>query len=177
MFGLAIGDALGAPVEGLSGDLIRSLSPVEELIKNPSGKTLFYTDDTQVEIGVAECLVQCGEIREQELCAAFAANYDPRRGYGRGARRVIEAMAAGDDWRALAESLFPGGSFGNGAAMRVAPVGLLFCDDLDRVAAEAERSARPTHVHPLGIDGARLIAIAVALALRGGPFNSGSIWA
>ncbi len=171
LFGLAIGDALGAPLEGLDGDLIRSIGPVSELVKNPSGGTLFYTDDTQMTIGVAETLVRCGEIREKELCAAFAENYDPERGYGQGARRVIEAMATGGDWQELAGSLFPGGSYGNGAAMRVAPVGLLFCDELERVAAEAEASARPTHVHPLGIDGARLIALAVALALRGGAFH------
>ncbi len=171
LFGLAVGDALGAPVEGLGGDLIRSMGPAGELVKNPSGGTLYYTDDTQMTIGVAETLVECGEIREEELCAAFAENYDPARGYGQGARRVIEAMATGDDWRELAGSLFPGGSYGNGAAMRVAPVGLLFCDDLQRVATEAERSSMPTHVHPLGVDGARLIAIAVALAMRGGHFN------
>ncbi len=171
LFGLAIGDALGAPVEGLGGDLIYSMGPASELVKNPSGGTLFYTDDTQMTIGVAETLVQCGEIREHELCLAFAENYNPARGYGQGARRVIEAMATGDDRRELAGSLFPGGSFGNGAAMRVAPVGLLFCDDLERVASEAEKSSRPTHVHPLGIDGARLIAIAVALAMRDGLFN------
>lgn len=171
LLGLAIGDALGAPVEGLGEDLIHSMAPVSELVNNPSGGTLFYTDDTQMTIGVAETLVRCGEIREQELCSAFARNYDPARGYGQGARRVIEAMATGDNWQELAATLFPGGSYGNGAAMRVAPVGLLFCDDLERVAAEAEESARPTHVHPLGIDGARLIALAVALALRGGPFD------
>jgi poly(ADP-ribose) glycohydrolase ARH3 len=171
LFGLAIGDALGAPVEGLGGDLIRSMGPADKLVTNPSGGTLYYTDDTQMTIGVAETLVDCGEIREKKLCAAFAENYDPNRGYGQGARRVIEAMAAGDDYRELAGSLFPGGSYGNGAAMRVAPVGLLFCDDLERVATEAERSSKPTHVHPLGIDGARLIALSVALALRGGPFR------
>ena len=134
LFGLAVGDALGAPVEGLGGDLIHSMGPAGELVKNPSGGTLYYTDDTQMTIGVAETLVECGEIRVKELCAAFAENYDPARGYGQGARRVIEAMATGDDWRELAGSLFPGGSYGNGAAMRVAPVGLLFCDDLERVA-------------------------------------------
>lgn len=47
LMGLAIGDALGAPVEGLSGDLIRATGPIEEWITNPSGKTLYYTDDTQ----------------------------------------------------------------------------------------------------------------------------------
>ena len=43
------------------------------------------------------------------------------RGYGRGARAVLDAMEAGEDYRQVAERHFPGGSFGNGAAMRVAP--------------------------------------------------------
>jgi poly(ADP-ribose) glycohydrolase ARH3 len=55
--------------------------------------------------------------------------------------------------------------------MRAAPVGLLFCDDLDRVMEEARLSALPTHVHPLGIEGAQLLAVAVALAARGSPFD------
>ena len=50
--------------------------------------------------------------------------------------------------------------------MRVAPVGLTFYDDLDSVAKQAELSAIPTHTHPLAIDGARLMALAVALAVR-----------
>lgn len=76
--------------------------------------------------------------------------------------------ATEEDWERIADTVFPGGSLGNGAAMRVAPVGLLFRDDLDRVAAEAERSARPTHRHPVGVDGAGVLALAVALAVRSG---------
>jgi poly(ADP-ribose) glycohydrolase ARH3 len=117
-------------------------------------------------IGVAETLVEHDHIVEDALCQAFTQNYHPDRAYGQGARRVLEAMARGEDWRELARTQFPGGSLGNGAAMRVAPVGLLFCDNLDRVAEEARFSALPTHVHPLGIEGAQLLAIAVALAVR-----------
>jgi poly(ADP-ribose) glycohydrolase ARH3 len=73
-------------------------------------------------------------------------------------------MVDGRDHRHLAENYFPGGSFGNGAAMRVAPVGILFRDDPHSVWEEAHRSALPTHVHPLGIEGAQLTALAVALA-------------
>ena len=68
---------------------------------------------------------------------------------------VIEAIAEGGDWRRIAASHFPGGSLGNGAAMRVAPIGLLFNHDLDRVMVEARLSALPTHIHPLGIEGAQ----------------------
>jgi poly(ADP-ribose) glycohydrolase ARH3 len=80
-------------------------------------------------------------------------------------------MATGGDWRRLAETIFPGGSLGNGAAMRAAPVGLLFHDNLEKVAEQAAITARPTHVHPIGIEGAQLIALAVALATRGEPFE------
>src|SRR5262249_47347790 len=60
----------------------------------------------------------------------------------------------------------PGGSFGNGAAMRVAPVGLMFHHDIGRLWEEAKLSALPTHTHPLGIEGAQLLALAVGLAVR-----------
>jgi poly(ADP-ribose) glycohydrolase ARH3 len=168
LIGLAVGDALGAPFEGLFADMIDRMGPPAAIVADPSRETLFYTDDTQMAIGLAETLVAHGEIREDALRAAFLANYDPARGYGPGARRILGAMAAGDDDRDLARRIFPGGSLGNGAAMRAAPVGLLFCDDLDLVAEQARLSALPTHVHPIGVDGARLIALAVALAMRAG---------
>src|SRR5260221_4101343 len=75
-------------------------------------------------------------------------------------------MEDGKDYRAVAEKHFPGGSYGNGAAMRVAPVGLLFRDDRPRLWEQARLSALPTHVHPLGIEGAQILALAVALATR-----------
>ena len=50
--------------------------------------------------------------------------------------------------------------------MRVAPVGLLFCDDPDAVWGQARLSALPTHRHPIGIEAAQVMALAVALATR-----------
>ena len=168
LLGLAVGDAVGAPYEGLSADnLFWGYGPAADLVANAGQEPLLYTDDTEMMVGVAETLAEHGRVVEGPLCRAFAANYHPERGYGRGARLVIEAMAEGGDWRAVAASHFPGGSFGNGAAMRVAPVGLLFHDDLDRVWEQARLSALPTHVHPLGIEGAQLLALGVALCLRG----------
>jgi poly(ADP-ribose) glycohydrolase ARH3 len=172
LLGQAVGDGLGAPYEGMPADnLYWGYGPISEIIKNPTGATLHYTDDTQMMIGVAETLVEHGRIVEEALCIAFAGNYNPQRGYGRGARRILEAMIAGRPWRELTQTLFPGGSFGNGAAMRAAPIGLLFCHDLDRVVQEARLSALPTHVHPLGIEGAQLFALAVALAARTARFE------
>src|SRR5262245_34601519 len=166
LFGLAVGDALGGKFEAQSAEAIRARFPtVESLIAYPQDE-IWYTDDTQMAIGVAEALIERGEIIEESLCRAFVANYLPSRGYGRGARAVLDAMEDGREYRAVAEQHFPGGSYGNGAAMRVAPVGLLFADDKRRLWEQARLSALPTHVHPLGIEGAQLLALAVALATR-----------
>jgi len=172
LLGLAVGDALGAPYEGLPPDFVYWMwGPVRDLLDRPDPEPLRYTDDTQMMIGVAEALAAHGEIQADDLMRRFTANYDPERGYGSGARKLLECAADGGDWRGLADTVFPGGSYGNGAAMRVAPVGLLFANDLDRVAAQARLSALPTHRHPLGVEGAVLLAVAVALAAEGPPFD------
>jgi len=166
LLGLAIGDALGGKFEAQSAEGIRARFPtVESLIQYPQ-EEIWYTDDTQMALGVAETLIEHGRIIEDKLCQAFVANYVPSRGYGRGARAVLEAMDAGEDYRHTAMWYFPGGSYGNGAAMRVAPVGLLFRDDPVRLKEQARLSSLPTHLHPLGIEGAVLLAMAVGLAAQ-----------
>lgn len=171
LLGLAVGDALGAPFESLPADVIFHDfgGPRAIVDRPPVDGPLVYTDDTQMTIGVAETLIAHGRIDQEALAAAFLDNYQPDRGYGPGARRLLELMGTGGDWRTAAQTMFPGGSLGNGAAMRAAPVGLLFHDDPDRAWHEAGESALPTHTHPIGIEGARLVALAVALAVRGGP--------
>ncbi|MCO6042485.1 ADP-ribosylglycohydrolase family protein [Aeoliella sp. ICT_H6.2] len=165
LLGLAVGDALGAHFEGQpTAFMERKYNSARQLLHSPPPGEIWYTDDTQMAIGIAETLVRCGRIENSVLCERFAENYLPQRGYGRGARYVLEAMRAGHDHQYLAETLFPGGSFGNGAAMRVAPVGLMFRDDHPTVWREAHASSLPTHVHPLGIEGAQVLALAVALA-------------
>ena len=164
LLGLAVGDALGAHFEGRSPEgIAQKYLRSQDLIDSPPYGELWYTDDTQMTIGVCETLIAHGEIDQAELARRFAENFEPNRGYGRSAQLVLEAMRAGDDHRLLAETLLPGGSFGNGAAMRVAPIGLAFRDDLTKVWEQARLSALPTHLHPLGIEGAQLLALAVAL--------------
>lgn len=172
VLGLAVGDTLGAEFEGRSPESIAHRYQLpHQLIHSPPPGLLSYTDDTQLAIGVAETLVACGRIDELELRRRFAENFEPTRGYGRGARKVIEAMRSGIDHVSLAETCFPGGSFGNGAAMRSAPIGLAFRHDLQLLWEQARLASLPTHVHPLGIEGAQLIAMSVALACNMGEFN------
>jgi len=178
LLGLAVADALGSPFEGLDAyGIYSAFGSARRIVARPPVAALTYTDDTQMTIAVAETLLRDGRVDPDRLMAAFVENYDPGRGYGQGARRVLEAAGTGGDWRELSRSQFPGGSLGNGAAMRVAPVGLAFRHDPDRVMDEARLSALPTHQHPVGIEGAQLIALAVALASRAESFDRAAFYA
>lgn len=130
-----------------------------------------YTDDTAMTIGVAESLIAARGFDADHMARTFARHYaaEPWRGYGFGPPLIFKMMRDGTPWRDAAQRLYPGGSFGNGSAMRVAPVGLLFCDDLAKVAEVARQSSRITHTHPMGADGAALQACAVALAVQAQP--------
>jgi poly(ADP-ribose) glycohydrolase ARH3 len=177
MLGHAVGDGLGAPFEGLdSNSIFSGFGRAADIVAKPPVDILYYTDDTHMSLAVAEVLCDHGSIDEGALIEAFARNYDPKRGYGQGMRRLLEAAILGEPWQDLAANLFPGGSYGNGGAMRVAPVGLFFHDDLDRVWSEAGRSAAVTHRHALGIKGAQLFALAIALATRGEGADREAFW-
>jgi ADP-ribosylglycohydrolase len=81
--------------------------------------------------------------------------------------RLLPAIRSRIHWSKAARTLFGGqGSFGNGAAMRVAPLGAYFADDLDALTDAAARSAAVTHAHPEGIAGAVAVAAAAAWATR-----------
>jgi ADP-ribosylglycohydrolase len=106
-----------------------------------------------------------GSIDQDALAAAFAERCEPYRGYGSGAVVLLHRVRTGLPWRIAAGELFGGeGSCGNGAAMRVAPLGAYFADDLPRAATEAARSAEVTHAHPEGIAGAVAVAVAASIA-------------
>lgn len=177
--GLTIGDAFGAPFEGLDAlTITRSFGSPHNILERPPVDALYYTDDTQMTLGVTQILIEHGRIEADALARRFGENFQPDRGYGAAAYDLLMAVRDGADWRALSRSQFGGqGSFGNGAAMRVAPVGLAFSNDPDRVWVEAGRSADITHTHPLGIEGAQLLAIAVALMARPfAPFDRSSFF-
>ncbi|MCF2527262.1 ADP-ribosylglycohydrolase family protein [Yinghuangia soli] len=131
-----------------------------------------WTDDTEMACAVyAELAVQ-GHIDQDRLAASFARHHDFDRGYGPTVNRMLRLIRKGRPWRELAAEPFEGtGSWGNGAAMRVAPLGAWFADDPARAAREAAASAAVTHQHPEGIAGAVAVAAATALACRPGPVD------
>jgi poly(ADP-ribose) glycohydrolase ARH3 len=145
----------------------RSIPTVLEMVDARLGRGT-YTDDTQMTIAVAESLLRCDVVDPDDLARAFRAHYDPARGYGAGPMRLFELWEQGESVEVAARRMFGGqGSLGNGAAMRVAPVAVRFADDEVLLATQASRSARVTHTHPVGVDGAVVQAAAVAAALDG----------
>jgi poly(ADP-ribose) glycohydrolase ARH3 len=164
--GVVVGDALGAPFEGHPG--VVPAERIADLERN--GVVLRFTDDTAMTVALAESLLAAGGLDQDRLAATFAQHYlrEPDRGYGAGTARLLADLAAGADWRPAAAGQFGGqGSFGNGAAMRVAPVAVhAAAGGLRRVAELARRSAVVTHTHPAAVDGAVAQATAIALALE-----------
>jgi poly(ADP-ribose) glycohydrolase ARH3 len=73
LLGLAVGDALGGKFEAQSADAVRARFPTAEALIGYPQEEIWYTDDTQMAIGVAEDLVVVGEIVEERLCQAFVA--------------------------------------------------------------------------------------------------------
>jgi len=129
----------------------------------------FRTDDSEMAISVVESLKLYGYIHQDALARRFAWRYErePDRGYGSMTRAQLNEITRGGDWRQGAANAFGGqGSMGNGGAMRVAPVGGYFSDDLKRVVEEARASALVTHTHPEGVAGTIAVAIAAAMAWR-----------
>ena len=125
-------------------------------------------------LSIVEVLKTYGHIEQDALAQAFARRYqeEPYRGYGGGAARLLHQVAAGSDWRTVSPALFGSGSYGNGAAMRVAPLGGFFYRDLQQVIKETQLSAVITHAHPEGQAGAIAVAVAAAIATNT-PYPSG----
>ena len=167
LVGAVVGDALGAPLEGHRGPV-----PPQRLayLDGDDGHALGYTDDTVMTMAVAESLLDCARLDQDRLARRFAAAFErePGRGYGAGTAHLLRRLSAGARWQVEAPAQFGGaGSFGNGAAMRVAPVALHAAGDLLSAADLARRSAAVTHTHAAAVEGAAAQAVAVALALAG----------
>ena len=166
LLGLAVGDAFGSMLDGYGAELARRAAKRLISMKRPWR----WTDDTAMALSIVEQLEHAGSIDPDALAAAFARRFaaEPNRGYGAGAYHLLSRIALGASWRDETRNLFRGaGSYGNGAAMRAAPIGAYFAPDLERVRAEALRSAEPTHAHPDGAAGAVAVATAAALARSG----------
>lgn len=159
LVGSALGDAIGNSFESLQ-------IPETQKLEDFSGK---WSDDTHMMIGVTESLIENEGFDAKHMALTFIKNYEqePWRGYGPGPPRVFKLIQSGVPWNVAATKLFGGrGSYGNGAAMRVAPIGLLFHTNPRQLRAKAYSQSKITHTHRLAKEGAALQAYAIALAVK-----------
>ena len=143
MLGAIAGDVIGSVFEGW---------PTKTLDFPLFSDRSRFTDDTVLTVAIAHAILE-GEDYGAAL-RDFGRRY-PYSGYG----------GSFYDWL-KSEEPEPYGSWGNGSAMRVSPVGFAF-DSVEDVLEEAAKTAAPTHNHPEGIKGAQAVALAIFLARRG----------
>jgi ADP-ribosyl-[dinitrogen reductase] hydrolase len=139
--GTAIGDALGMPVEGQPYEKIKEKYGRLENYVSAAGHKWFdgqplgsWTDDTQLTVSVAEGLIEAGcldlDVQVKHHVKAYKTHTS---GWGRTTREAIERLANGVHWRESGlyssteadegvKKLAVRG-FGNGVAMKAAPIG------------------------------------------------------
>ncbi|MBM9507825.1 ADP-ribosylglycohydrolase family protein [Actinacidiphila acididurans] len=172
LYGLAFGDAFG---DRWFGILRREGTAALEARTVPPEPLWRWSDDTaQALVLVRELAEGGGAVDQDRLALRFAAAYaeDTHRGYGASMHDVLRRIGAGEPWRDVVAGQFGGqGSWGNGAAMRAAPLGAWHAADLDVAAEQAALQGAVSHHHPEAVTGAVAVALAAALATRsrGGP--------
>jgi ADP-ribosylglycohydrolase len=170
LLGLALGDALGRPVEFLSLDEIRkrhgSLG-----VREPEGP-LVPTEDTSLSLAVAEALVGAGAEGPEALMDAIVREFlrwrREVRDEDRPGATCLEAtarLAAGTRWTEAGLSW----SKGSGAVMRAAPVGFFFASYPLLLREVSRAIARVTHGHPTAQAAAVAVAVAAKEAADGAP--------
>ncbi|CAL1279246.1 unnamed protein product [Larinioides sclopetarius] len=174
MIGSLIGDCLGAPFEF---DPPRTSKIVLEnhlsnLLNGGSIQIFPFTDDTCMTLSVARSLIKYKKVNSKDLAKRFVDEYfkEPQRGYGMHVVDVFEASKETnfkDIFLPAKKQFSSSGSYGNGAAMRIAPIALFGHYKTDKyLKRDVEECSRITHHHPNGYNGAILQCLAVKAALK-----------
>ncbi len=163
ILGLAVGDALGMPVEFRSAqELKKRYGRVTEMMDGERLKAGQFTDDTLMTVATLESILAQKRVDPEDLARRFLAWYESGdlRGIGGTTRQALLALKYGKTWRQSGlKSKF---AAGNGTAMRIAPVGLLHWNDPDALRADCEAASLITHRNSEAVAGSRAVAFAVA---------------
>ncbi len=178
LLGVAVGDALGMPVEGYSAEEIESkFGRVKDMMPAPEGHFHSglaagqFTDDTEETLLLAESMIEASGFSAERFAdklmswgSLWTLDEKLSRGVGFTTRSSVESMLAGTSWKESGLTIPTCGS-----AMRAAPIGLLYRCDLSLVGRYADLQSIPTHCGPAARAGAIAVAVGVALCLQGFP--------
>jgi ADP-ribosyl-[dinitrogen reductase] hydrolase len=173
LLGLAIGDALGAPLEGLTAQQIKThygrvknyVDGVQAWKRKPYRWRLrgLYSDDTQQALALCDVLLDYRRIEPERLAELYLALATPKgsfvgahRGIGRSFRQVLIELERGVSPRRSGQT-----TAGIGAAMRIAPIPLYFGDDRDSMFESVMAASIMTHRDVRSLSGALLVAHAI----------------
>ena len=165
MVGAVLGDCLGAPVEctywsGITKKAVRKRFDAykekgsNQVLESTNQSLMRYTDDTAMARQVAFSLIENNGLEVTDLAKRFVDEYkkEPRRGYGQSVGEVFRKLeltnfsTENEVFKPASEQFDGSGSYGNGAPMRVHPIGL-FGKSMLEVERMAEKQAKLTHAH------------------------------
>ena len=168
LIGQCLGDALGFLVEGFPSDECEAYvsGEMQSWFDGEMGGCTFgqYTDDSQLARELIQSIVATHRFDPSDYADRIASIFREDRIVGRGLATHNAAMRLVDgvSWE---ESGTPAPQAGNGSAMRAAPIGLFFFDDLPQLISAARDQGTITHLDSRCSAGSAAIAGAVALAL------------
>ncbi len=171
LVGLAVGDALGAPVEGAAP---HSFAPVQDMRHDPESGLApgEWTDDTAMALCLAMSLIECGGSDPRDQMDRYLRWHE--EGYLSATGRSIgignTVFGALQRYREGGEPL--GGltdpfTAGNGSLMRLAPVPMAWAHDFGQCVEHAALSSRTTHGATEAVDACRFYAGLIHGALNG----------
>ena len=167
LIGEGVGDALGMPFETKKSDDPELLAwdgrylPSEFHQLNPGQ----WTDDTMMAKLITESLFLCGGFYPRDIADRYRhwLINGAKRGMGKTTQAALENLDRGVPWCKSGID----GSEGNGTAMRSAPIGAFYHEDLYTTAEFARIDARITHRSREAEEGSAAVSVAVALLLNG----------
>lgn len=171
MFGLAIGDSLGLPIQFLQRD---TYVPISDYRAGGSFNTVEgeYSDDTAMALCLTDSLINCQEHNAKDQLDRYLLWLN--EGY------MSTRTKAFDIGNTVYESLmhyektgititpFNTENYsGNGSLMRLAPVVLFYANDIHNAVYYAGESSKTTHASPIAIDACRYLAYVLVKLFKG----------
>ena len=167
--GLAIGDALGAPVEFMSPGTFRAVTGYRSggAFNLNAGQ---YTDDTSMALCLADSLISLGNVDPKDQIERYVRWYTHGENsstgecfdIGVGTAKALQRYISNGDPLAGAKN-----AEGNGSIMRLAPVAIRFWFDEEISRINGERSARTTHGSEVAIDCTGFLAKVLTKMIQG----------
>ena len=158
LLGCAVGDAPGAPFEGVWS---RSIPDVDSLLAGfvefegyPLGQ---YTDDTQLSVATVRAILKSGDVVPGEIACSLTRLWKRSSviGPGGACTRAAHSFLKTGDWTTCGA---PVGQAGNGTAMRTAVLGLFFLQHPERLPATVADISRITHQDARSVAGGIAVA-------------------